>query len=175
MSTTTEEYRVYVACLASYNNGNLYGKWLSVSGKSGEEIQEEIDEILKESPEPGAEEWAIRDHEFGKILGNDENPDLDSLGELAELLEEHGEAFKFYAENLDQYQSATRQDFEDTYRGHWDKESDYAYDFHESMGDIDQSHPLTNHIDWESVWNDMRHGSCWSAHSSQGGYHIYER
>ena len=53
--------RAYIACLASYNNGKLHGDWIDLD--SSEEIAERIQEILMNSPEPDAEEWAVHDHE----------------------------------------------------------------------------------------------------------------
>ena len=50
---------IYVACLASYNEGTLYGKWISLEWCSDlDEIKNAINTILKDSPTPGAEEYA---------------------------------------------------------------------------------------------------------------------
>lgn len=38
----TTELKIYVACLASYNNGVLHGAWLDVVGKSSDELYDEI-------------------------------------------------------------------------------------------------------------------------------------
>jgi len=50
-----------------YNNGKLHGRWIDATqGESA--IRDEIQEMLSESPEPNAEEWAIHDYEgFGQI------------------------------------------------------------------------------------------------------------
>lgn len=48
--------KIYVACLASYNNGKLHGAWIDAS-LGADHIQDEINSILKSSPETGAEEW----------------------------------------------------------------------------------------------------------------------
>ena len=62
MNTTQTTPKVYVACLAAYNNGILHGQWIEANqGKEG--IQEEIQDMLSKSPIPGAEEWAIHDYE----------------------------------------------------------------------------------------------------------------
>jgi antirestriction protein len=49
--------KIYVACLAAYNNGKLHGKWIDAA-QDADDIQSEVDDMLKTSPEPGAEEWA---------------------------------------------------------------------------------------------------------------------
>lgn len=50
MNTNTEQ-RIYVACLASYNNGILHGEWIDATSDS-DEMQEEVNRILRTSPEP---------------------------------------------------------------------------------------------------------------------------
>jgi antirestriction protein len=50
---------IYVACLASYNNGILYGKWISAD-QTADAIYDEIHEMLNESPVKGDEEWAFQ-------------------------------------------------------------------------------------------------------------------
>ncbi|MBX9790018.1 MAG: antirestriction protein ArdA [Pirellulales bacterium] len=58
---------IYVACLAAYNAGMLHGKWIPAA-QDADSLREEVNAILKESPVPLAEEWAIHDYEgFGDI------------------------------------------------------------------------------------------------------------
>ncbi len=61
-SQTENGPRIYVACLAAYNNGRLHGRWID-AGQDVEEIQTEITEMLAASPIQLAEEWAIHDYE----------------------------------------------------------------------------------------------------------------
>lgn len=49
------ECRIYVACLASYNNGRLYGRWIDVDGKDADELREDVAEMLRGSPCPNVE------------------------------------------------------------------------------------------------------------------------
>jgi hypothetical protein len=46
------ECRIYVACLASYNNGVLYGRWIDVDGKDAGELQAEVNAMLRGSRFP---------------------------------------------------------------------------------------------------------------------------
>jgi antirestriction protein len=78
--------RIYAACLASYNSGRLYGAWIDCEGKSGDDIRADISRMLKGSPEPSAEEWAIHDHEGFAGLITSEWPDLDDVAAMAEGL-----------------------------------------------------------------------------------------
>ena len=43
--------KIYVACLASYNNGVLHGKWIDASSDV-DEMQDEINSVLRASPYP---------------------------------------------------------------------------------------------------------------------------
>ncbi|MEA9660691.1 antirestriction protein ArdA [Xanthomonas campestris] len=44
--------RIYVACLASYNNGVLHGRWIELDGADLDEVRGEIAEMLRESEFP---------------------------------------------------------------------------------------------------------------------------
>jgi len=52
---------VWVGCLASRNAGNLYGKWIDLEEdcKDINDFYAIVEEILKNSPAVGAEEWEI--------------------------------------------------------------------------------------------------------------------
>ena len=53
--------QIYVACLASYNAGRLHGEFITPADTE-EKLLAQIGKILKSSPEPNAEEWAIHDY-----------------------------------------------------------------------------------------------------------------
>ena len=62
-----DRLRIYVASLSDYNAGRLHGAWIDAA-QEPEQIEAEIAWMLKQSPEPIAEEWAIHDHEgFGGV------------------------------------------------------------------------------------------------------------
>lgn len=79
--------RIYAACLASYNNGVLHGRWIDASSDV-DAMQTELAAMLRASPYPNvtvrdpetgenvpsAEEWAMHDSEglpstFGEYCG----------------------------------------------------------------------------------------------------------
>ena len=61
--------QIYIACLAAYNSGYLHGKWIDVSSDE-EEMKTEAQKVIKTSPVPDAEEWAIHDYDdFPKYGG----------------------------------------------------------------------------------------------------------
>lgn len=80
MSDTQETPRIYAACLASYNAGSLHGEWIDAT--DADEIREGIENMLSESRQPIAEEWAIHDYENFGGLRLSEYADLDKVAEL---------------------------------------------------------------------------------------------
>lgn len=126
--------RIYVACLASYNNGTLHGKWIDAA-QDADDIQTEIRAMLRESKYPNvevdchnecddgtawregfaspcpvckstgkvpsAEEWAVHDYEGFEGIKLGEYPDLETVSKLADLLNDHEEAFAAFYQNGD--------------------------------------------------------------------------
>ena len=82
--------RIYVACLAAYNSGILYGEWIRAD-QTSDDIRDEIQTMLAASPIKGSEEWAIHSFEgfFDKTLS--EYEDLDTVANLAEFIIKHGD------------------------------------------------------------------------------------
>ena len=162
--------KIYVACLAAYNNGSLHGTWIDLEDKTTDEIQDEINAMLEDSPEEIAEDWAIHDYEaFGEMrLGEHEN--LEKLVELVELLQQHGEAYKaYYSYTGSEY--ATAEDFEDRYRGEYNSLIEFAESTCEG---IEIPDCFKNFIDWERMGREL----CMSDYreiESNGKYYIFNQ
>lgn len=171
---------IYVACLASYNAGKLFGHWLNLEdGPDADEIREAIDLVIKESPEPFAEEYAIHDHqELPGILGRSEWPDIDKLAEYvqnwAELDNEDDQlAYKICCDHAGVILHLD--DFRDQFRGWYDSPKDFAYELAEETGLLDQleDNPLRCYIDWEGYWRELdMNGASATFVSSMGQYLI---
>ena len=59
-----------------------------------------------------------------------------------------------FASDLEEHGIETESDFEDAYFGYYSSyysEKEFAEDFYRDM--IDNTNPLYNHIDWQSVWD----------------------
>tara|TARA_Y100000310_G_scaffold219808_1_gene221235 strand:- start:4038 stop:4535 length:498 start_codon:yes stop_codon:yes gene_type:complete len=142
--TTTP--KIYVASLADYNAGRLHGIWIDATDEHM--IHEAVKEMLSKSKEPFAEEWAIHDYEaFGSHkLGEWES--FEEVAKIACAIDDHGEPYLAYLAWADEPSVA---DFEDRYRGSYESEKEFAWEYFESM-DTDLG-PLASYIDWEHVWN----------------------
>lgn len=178
------ERRIHVACLASYNNGRLYGRWIDVDGKDGDELREEVAEMLRGSPYPNvevdcptcedvdsdgcqtcggrgkvpsAEEFAIHDHEgFGRIIG--EYTSLDDVAAAAEALDSDAEdtrrGFRWLVEDRGFSISEAARRAEDV-RTFDGEASDYAEDFARDCYSEALEGPLGSYIDFERLGRDM--------------------
>lgn len=116
----TVQPQIYVACLSAYNNGHLHGAWIDVN----DELETNIQAMLKNSPEPDAEEWAIHDHQgIGRC---DEWEDLDTLKAKAAFIKEHGDIGLAVLENLYDNLEDAEQCMEN-YEGTYKSESEFAH------------------------------------------------
>lgn len=164
--------RIYVASLSDYNAGRLHGRWIDAA-QDAEDIHEEVREMLAQSPEPIAEEWAIHDYDGFHGLKIDEYESFEKVAELAQLIEEHGEAYAKFAEYVGA-EYATAESFEDAYRGKYDSERAFAEDLAEEVGmfhGVNDS--VANYFDYDSFAHDLFMGDCFSAESSEGGVHVF--
>jgi len=168
--------RIYVADLAAYNNAILRGVWIDAA-QDPEEIQAEIDEMLSESPEPIAEEWAIHDYEGFGGLSLGEYESIEHVARVAQLLEEHGEWFGRVVEHvggLRQLDEAEKM-VEERYQGAYDSLEDWAYQFATESSDVEKDcGPYASYIDWERFANDAEmSGDVVSIEDEDGRQHIF--
>ncbi len=134
-STDDTTPRIYVASLADYNSGRLHGRWIDCD-QDVDIIRQEIQDMLAESREPIAEEWAIHDFEgFGGVRLN-ESEDIARVAKLAEMIAEHRELITHvldYCGEDDDLEEARRK-MEEDYLGEWDSLEEWAEDYLDSNG-----------------------------------------
>lgn len=149
-----EAIRIYVACLAAYNNGRLHGRWIDATQES-EEIAAEVQAMLRLSPISGAEEWAIHDYEGFGPISLSEWESFDRVSEIAQGIEEHGEAFAAW---LSGDTSRSAEHFSEQFAGTWDSEKDFAYNWVEETGSwngVEVPEELWGYLDWDVVARDL--------------------
>jgi len=171
MKTTQNTPRIYVACLAAYNNGYLHGTWIDAN-QDEEAIRTEIQEMLARSPIPNVEEWAIHDYEGFYGLRLSESEDMARVAEMAAMIEEHGEAWAKYAE----YQGieyATKEGFEDAYEGEWDSEESFAENLASEMMEIPEH--LEFYIDYEKLARDLFINDYFSVENEGCKVYVFRR
>jgi len=144
--------RIYVACLAAYNNGHLHGRWIDAT--LGENhIQNEVKSMLAASPEPDAEEHAIHDYEGFEDAPISEWDSCERIADLAEFITEHeelgGKLLEHFGGDLDDAKTAF-----DNYWGEFENLEDYARNLTEDIG-TEIPTPLENYIDYAAMGRDM--------------------
>lgn len=157
MTIAQSEIRIYVACLAAYNNGYLHGAWIDCT-QGIDHIHEEIARVLKSSPIPDAEEWAIHDYEgFGSVNIN-ESHDLEEIAEMGELFDRCDNP-ELVQGVMDQ-QMLSPQDallyIEENYAGEHESLEDWAEQFLDETGQLESvSKNLRYYIDFERWAKDL--------------------
>lgn len=143
--------RIYVACLAAYNQGKLHGRWINAN-QDADCINEEIREMLSDSPIPNAEEWAI--HDFDGFCGCDieEYADITFVAEIAAFVGEHGKIGAVLLQYLNFEIEETKVWMDERYRGLYDSEEDFARETMEEIYAIPDY--LQNYIDYKKVAHD---------------------
>ena len=144
------EIRIYVACLASYNNAILHGVWIDAN-QDEDKILDAISEMLARSSIPHAEEYAIHDYEGFEGVSIAEYQGIKSVSEIAEFIEEYG---TLGAKLLDYYSEIeeAKQALKERYFGQYSSVSDFCEESITNQCDIPKE--LEYYIDYERMARD---------------------
>ncbi|MDO3175888.1 antirestriction protein ArdA [Mycobacteroides abscessus] len=171
---------IYVASLADYNNGVLHGAWIDAA-REPEEIQADINAMLAESREPGAEEWAIHDFEqFGRARIY-EHDSVEMVSRIAKGVAEHGYAFSAWIDVHDgESVSFDIDSFREAYLGHYNSVTDYVEQLADDLGYPSELESLPEHlrgyvrIDYAAIARDMQlSGEIATIEDPQGGMWLF--
>ncbi|AFY57332.1 antirestriction protein [Rivularia sp. PCC 7116] len=177
--TDEETPKIYVACLSAYNAGYLHGLWIDGT-QQPEDIEDDIKWMLSWSPVADTEscdEWAIHDYECWQGIQLSEYEDIETVSELAQLLEEHGKAYAVYYQHYGS-NYATEEDFKDRYLGEYEDEKDFVHQMWEECGKIQQLEELNIpafYIDWKAIAQDWFIDSYFSIEVGLREIYIFNR
>ena len=144
--------RIYVACLAAYNNGFLHGEWIDAD-HDVDSLFAEVKRILAISPIPDAEEFAIHDYEgFGDVCIN-EYTSLETVSALASFIIEHDELGAAVLAHANGDIDDANRLLEECYHGEHGSEEDFAMSFAEDTMMIPDH--LSYYIDYEKMARDL--------------------
>jgi antirestriction protein len=144
--------KIYVACLAAYNNGILHGAWIDAS-QDADEIRAEITAMLAKSPIPHAGEYAIHDYEGFEGIRIEEYTGIDQIAEIVEFLSEYGKLGAAVAAYFGDDLEDARRALDERYNGCFASLSDFAQDITEQTMTIPKQ--LAFYIDWQKMARDM--------------------
>ena len=150
----SNEIRIYVACLAAYNSGYLHGVWIDATGEV-DDIQEQINTMLKSSPVEDAEEYAIHDFEGYGSYRLSEYEGIESAQEIACFIEEHGDIAAELINHFSTLEEAQKA-MEEDYTGNYKSVADFAEELTEDTTQIPES--LARYIDYNAMAYDLEVG-----------------
>jgi antirestriction protein len=155
LDTKTTTPRIYVACLASYNNGILHGRWIEAT-TDVDDMAEQIADMLKASPSPDAEEYAFHDHEGLGDLGEYDGLEVVArrvaIAEAADGANMPASVLLAAMGDLADDDTDPEEFISDRYRGEYDDWSDFVQEMVEETHDMNALPDwVRNHIDWESM------------------------
>ncbi|WP_084398935.1 antirestriction protein ArdA [Henriciella aquimarina] len=149
--TFPDRPRIYVACLAAYNNGCLHGRWIEAT--TPDEVMDEVRAMLAASPIRRAEEWAIHDYEGFEGAHLSEYASFGTVCNLADFIAEHGRlgalVRRHFGDDLEQAVAAF-----DDYAGCFSSRADFAEELYRDTG-TEFPAALEYYIDWSALARDM--------------------
>ncbi|MBK6895489.1 MAG: antirestriction protein ArdA [Alphaproteobacteria bacterium] len=163
--------RIYVACLAAYNDGILHGRWIDAT-QGEEHIRDAIKAMLAKSPIMFAEEWAIHDHEGFEGIGISEYADMASVCAIAAFIDEYGSVAAKLMEHCGDLEDA-KETMRDRYAGVYSSVADFAQELTEETTQIPEN--LQYYIDWESMARDLEINDILALETGFEEVHIFWR
>jgi len=151
MEGQQSEIRIYVACLAAYNNGILHGAWIDAT-QDEDAIRYAIHDMLEVSPIESAEEYAIHDYESFCGISISEYEGIAEVVKYAEFIAEHGELGGALYSHYGDIESAHKAIVEH-YHGSYKSLTDFAKELTEETTQIPDS--LRFYIDYEAMARDL--------------------
>lgn len=166
----TNDIRIYVADSAAYNAGRLHGKWIDAT-LDVDGIHDQINDILRSSPEPDAEEFAIHDYEGFGQGGVSEYEGIESVHAKAVFIEEHGdlgvELISHFCGDLEDASKAP-----ENYCGEYRSLEDYAEEQTASTTEIPEH--LVCYIDYDAMARDIEmNGEVFTIQTAFDEVHIF--
>lgn len=188
--TTTP--RVWVACLACYNDGKLVGAWCDAVDPDA--LWADIAKVMT-GPKHGTarelayygphEEHAFHDHEGFGAYRVSEYESVDTLCAIGAAIAAHGEAVALWLANTDDNLDRLRENpdaFAEDYLGEWDSPEEWAEAFFEDTGGARELERLQESSGlMQSVRFDAAHyvhececeGAIWTATDSNYRTHVF--
>lgn len=170
MKNTKLKPCIYVACLSSYNNGLLHGRWIDAY-KGVEYLQSEIANLLAESPEHLAEEYAIYDSDNFEGICIFAFESLASIAEKAAFVLKYGKLGARVADHYGDDIKWAAEALEERYLGCWKSLAAYARDVVENSYQIPEA--VLDYIDFVEMGSDMEKNDISAIPDEEGLWHLF--
>ena len=146
-----KEIRIVIVDLAAYNAGKLHGVWIDATDEL-DDIQDQINTLLAQSPVADAEAYAIHYHEGFNGYNLGEHEGIKAVHEMACFIKDYpkigGELLNYFSD-IDE----ARRTVEENYCGCYKTLAEYAEEFTEES--IQRPKELAFYIDYEKMGRDM--------------------
>lgn len=163
--------RIYVACLAAYNNGYLHGAWIDAD-QDADEIGKEISAMLARSPVEDAEEYAIHDYKGFEGVNISEYAGIDTVARIAAFIAEHGSLGAGLLEQFDGDMDQAESTLQDCYHGQFASLADYMEELTTESVTIPEA--LRYYIDWDAMARDAEMGGdLFTIETTNGEVHVF--
>ncbi|ATD71734.1 antirestriction protein ArdA [Gordonia sp. 1D] len=173
---TIDEPRVWIGCLACYNDGRLRGDWFSAA-----EAADVTPRQIHGGRATSHEELWVFDHDNIPVDG--EFAPMDATG-WAEVYDEVGEtqwpaicawvrSGSYVAQGDTDLPVVSH--FEERFRGEWDSFRDYAFELAEDLvmfDGLDDDHTLVRYFNWDSWISDLE-GDYVVERAPGGGVYVF--
>ena len=159
-----------MACLAAYNNGYLHGRWIDAL-IGADVIQDEINEMLKTSPIPDAEEWALHDYEGFEGLSLSEYEGLRAFARKPSSLKNMAAWVLCWPNISAGIWKKPAQALEDQYAGSYKSLADFAEEITEQTTVIPDA--LQYYIDYERMGRDMAVNDVFTIEAAFDEIHVF--
>ncbi len=165
------DFQVYVADLAAYNAGKLHGIWIDALDDL-DDIQQQIDVMLKNSPIGFAEEYVFHDYRGFEGCSVYQYEGIESVHEKAVFIDRHGElGARLLAHMADDYEAAANM-LEDNYNGEYKSLEDFAWELTRDTSEVPEH--LEPYIDYEKMARDMdMSGDIFTISVLTGEVHVF--
>ncbi|MEO4002011.1 antirestriction protein ArdA [Mesorhizobium sp. CAU 1732] len=163
--------RIYVACLAAYNNGYLHGAWIDAD-QDAYQIRDQIAAMLARSPVEHSEEYAIHDCEGFEGVSISEYAGIDSVARMAAFIAEHGalgaRLLEQFSGDMDQAETA----LQDCYHGQFASLADYMEELTAESVMIPEA--LRHYVNWDAMARDAEMGGdLFTIETAHGEVHVF--
>jgi antirestriction protein len=163
--------RIYVACLAAYNNGYMHGAWIDAD-QDAEQIRRGIAAMLARSPVEDAEEYALHDYEGFEGVSISECAGIESVARMAAFIAEHGTLgaglMELFAGDIDQAETA----LQDYYHGQFASLADYMEELTTESVTIPEA--LRYYVNWDAMARDAEMGGdLFTIETAHGEVHVF--
>lgn len=168
--------KLYVSCLAAYNQGHLHGAWVTLDGDGDvDAVCEAIRAMLAQSrPVPHAEEWAVHDSEGWGDFEVGEYPNLDHLVAVDALIEDHGGLVTTYWDRVRCEVDELGQQFSESYVGTYASLSAWGQEVLDEVYGSAIPEGLRGYINYGAWARDAElSGDVWTHAAEEGGVHVF--